>query len=180
MKNLSVVESLHQLIKPLISTDDIVVDATMGQGYDTVFLAQHARFVYAFDIQEVALINTQKRCDDLGINNVKLILDSHEHIFNYIDDFKLVIFNLGYLPLGDKSITTQKETTLLALKSCINHLKKGRYIVMTMYPGHPAGWVESEAICAFLETLDPKTYKILRLDVPFATNYPPFSYIIKT
>lgn len=180
MKNLSIVEALHHLIRPLISKDDVVVDATMGQGYDTVFLAQIARFVYAFDIQEIALQSTQKRCHDLGIDNVKLIFDSHEHVFHYIDDFKLIIFNLGYLPHGDHTITTQKETTLNILSTCINRLPKDRYIVMTIYPGHEAGRLELQGIQAFLETLDPKTYKILRLDIPFATNYPPVCYIIKT
>lgn len=179
MKNLSVVETTHQLIKPLISKKDVVVDATMGQGYDTVFLAQHAKHVYSFDIQAIALEKTKKRCADLGLKNITLIHDSHEHIFNYIDDFKLIMFNLGYLPSGNKAITTDEKTTLAILKACINTLKKDRYIVMTLYPGHEAGLIEANQVTAYLETLDPKYYKVLRLDMPFGNNLPPFSYIIK-
>ncbi len=60
MKNTHIIDIAHHLMRAYISKDDIVVDMTMGNGHDTLFLAQISQFVYAFDIQKQALETTQK------------------------------------------------------------------------------------------------------------------------
>ena len=88
-------EMAHQFLAEVITKEDVVVDATMGNGHDTAFLAQLAGRVYAFDIQEQALVNTQERLEKLGLQNVQLILDGHQHVDYYVTNLKAAIFNLG-------------------------------------------------------------------------------------
>ena len=61
-------EMAHQFLAEVITKEDVVVDATMGNGHDTAFLAQLAGQVYAFDIQEQALVNTQERLESWVFN----------------------------------------------------------------------------------------------------------------
>ena len=170
----------HEIIKPYITKDDIMIDATMGNGFDTLFLSKISKYVYAFDIQDQALLETKKRLDDAHISNVKLIKDSHEHMFNYVSEFKGIIFNLGYLPKGDKNITTKTETTLKTLDLIIDHLKVGSFILYVIYPGHEEGFNESKALYEKIKNLDPIIYKTVRIDLPFQDHNPPYIlWIIK-
>ena len=178
MRKTSIVDLSHHILKPLLSSEDVYVDATMGNGFDTVFLAKHAKKVYAFDIQDDAVLHTKTRCENERLSNVLLIKDSHESILTYVKDFKGVIFNLGYLPKGDKTITTQTETTLKTLTLLLNHIKKDDFIAVTCYPGHLEGAKEEKAVFNLLKTLDPLSYKVLRLDLPFTTNQSPVFYLI--
>ena len=88
-------EMAHQFLAEVITKEDVVVDATMGNGHDTAFLAKLAGQVYAFDIQEQALVNTQERLEKLGLQHVQLILDGHQHVDQYVETLKAAIFNLG-------------------------------------------------------------------------------------
>ena len=88
----SMIEFVHRRIEK--NNYNIAVDFTMGNGYDTLFLSGLANKVYSFDIQEQALVNTKERLKD--VNNVELILDSHEHVDKYVDRIDVGIFNLGY------------------------------------------------------------------------------------
>ncbi|MBU1094584.1 MAG: class I SAM-dependent methyltransferase [Firmicutes bacterium] len=178
MKNNLILETAHQLLSNYITSHDIMVDATMGNGYDTVFLAKQTEFVYAFDIQEKALFETQKQLDEQKIKNVKLILDSHENILNYVNDFKGVIFNLGYLPHGDKSITTKKDSTIRALKSILPVLKRGGFIMIVVYPGHEEGMNESNTLDTYCKTIDQNQYKIMSIRLPYQDNKPPYILFI--
>jgi len=174
MKNNLILETAHQLLSFHINQDDILVDATMGNGNDTVFLAQKSKFVYAFDIQIQALEETKKALHQSAISNVQLILDSHEHIINYVTDFKGVLFNLGYLPKGDKSITTTSDTTIKTIKSLIPYLKVQGFIMLVIYTGHNAGMDESIAIEDYMHSLNQTLYKILKIDLPYQDNKPPY------
>ncbi len=109
MKNIfvNVVEISKRICLTKLREGDIAVDCTMGNGNDTVFLGHlvgEKGKVYAFDIQEEAVINTKKKLEELNfLERAELILDGHENIDNYkIENVKLVIFNLGYLPKGDR------------------------------------------------------------------------------
>lgn len=139
----------HALIQSLIKKEDTVVDMTCGNGYDTEFMAQLASKVYTFDIQQKALEMTQKRLSHL--NNITYIHDSFEHIFKYVNHASLFVFNLGYLPKGDKSITTLSNTTLTTLSLLLSTMNHEQHIIMTMYPGHEEGKREYDAILNFLD-----------------------------
>jgi len=178
MKNNLIIETAHNLLNQYICSTDTIVDATMGNGHDTLFLSQRAKFVYAFDIQDQAIAETKKLLDNHSIHNVKLIKDSHEHILNYIHDFKGVIFNLGYLPNGDKQITTTKDTTLKAIENILPTLKKDGFILIVVYPGHKQGMEESIELSKYFQTLNQNIFKVLRTDLPFQDNQPPLIYFI--
>ncbi len=178
MKNNLILETAHLLLSKYITSEDIMVDATMGNGYDTVFLAEHSKFVYAFDIQDQALEETRKLIEKNDITNVTLIKDSHENILNYVSEFKGVVFNLGYLPNGDKNITTKKDITLKTIQTLLPVLKKDGFILIVVYTGHDQGIEESNGLNDYFKSIDQNTYKVLRTDLPFQDNKPPFIYFI--
>ena len=58
----------HSMLQECIKSGDCVVDATMGNGNDTIFLSklvQNEGKVFAFDIQEAALIRTNEKIQAL-------------------------------------------------------------------------------------------------------------------
>ena len=88
-------EMAHDFLAEVVTKEDIVVDATMGNGHDTLFLAKLAKKVYAFDIQEQALEKTQERLNQAGMTNAKLILQGHETLDQFVTEAKAGIFNLA-------------------------------------------------------------------------------------
>jgi hypothetical protein len=134
---------------------DVAVDFTMGNGHDTEFLSKAVGpdgFVYAFDIQEQALASTQENLVKAGCpDNYQLILDSHSNVKKYVDvPFRAGMFNLGWLPGGDKSITTLRETTLPAIEAAIDLLDRDAILNVAVYPGHAEGDAEGKMICEYL------------------------------
>ena len=137
---------------------DIAVDFTMGNGHDTEFLSKTVGengHVYAFDIQASAVESTRKNLEASGCaNNYTLIHDSHHNVKNYVKEpIKAGMFNLGYLPGGDKSITTMRATTLPAIEAAIDLLGKDAILLIAVYPGHPEGDAEGKEITEYLSTL---------------------------
>ncbi len=147
-------EIVNNYLRENVSKNDVVVDATIGNGNDTLLLANLASFVYGFDIQKDALNNTKKLLDSNNISNYKLIKDSHLNLYNYLSDFKGVVFNLGYLPKGDKTVTTKEEVTIETLRLIANKITANSFIIMTVYVGHKEGIKESVSIKEFLKRLD--------------------------
>lgn len=173
MRNL-ICDLSHEIIKPYVTKHDIMIDATMGNGFDTLFLASISKHVYAFDIQDQALNETKKLLDQSNVDNVTLILDSHENMFDYIKTFKGVFFNLGYLPKGDKSVTTKTDITLKTLNQILPRLEVNGFILYVIYPGHDEGFKESKALFDHIKTFDPQIYKTVRIDLPFQDHNPPY------
>lgn len=165
---------IHKYLSSLINKDDICVDMTAGNGFDTLFLADKAKHVYAFDISEQAIHNTKEKVKDF--NNVTLIHDDHSNIDNYInEDIKLFIFNLGYLPNGDKTIITQKDNTLIAFKKAYDLLINNGYIVITFYIGHKGGKDEYYLLDDYLKENKFQIIETYRQDKINS----PITYIIK-
>lgn len=178
------IKATRDIINRNISTGDICVDCTVGNGKDTLFLAGIVGTkgkVYGFDIQEIAIDITSKRLDSENLtNNTVLIQDSHEYISKYIkDDVDLFIYNLGYLPKGDKSIKTKGESTVKSLKAAINLLKDNGIILITCYTGHDGGMEEKDAIEDFLEKLEQNKFNVLKYDFINQKNFPPILYCIE-
>ncbi|WP_019317064.1 class I SAM-dependent methyltransferase, partial [Streptococcus mutans] len=93
------IELSHDFLSQVLDKNSIAIDATMGNGNDTVFLSHLVKKVYAFDVQEQALIKTREKLEQLNIKNVQLILDGHQTINKYVTEpIRAAIFNLGYLP----------------------------------------------------------------------------------
>jgi len=145
----------HQLLEAVVGKEDVVVDATCGNGHDTLFLATRARRVHAFDIQESAIDATKKRLDAHGVNNVILHHMSHETMHDVIKGpIKAVAFNLGYLPGSTKTRTTHGKTTWKAIQSILPNLSIGGIIVCVVYVGHPEGKREGLYLDEALSQLD--------------------------
>ena len=140
---------------------DICADFTMGNGHDTAFLSNIVGAngkVYAFDIQPQALASSKKLLEESGAaENYTLILDSHSNVLDYVHE-KICIgmFNLGFLPGGDKSITTKRETTMVAIRAAIELLDADGALLIAVYPGHAEGTIEGELIEQELMTLNRK------------------------
>ncbi|PFG79849.1 SAM-dependent methyltransferase [Lactococcus lactis] len=178
-------EMAHWMLKDIIKTNDVVVDATMGNGYDTQFLAELGANVYAFDVQEEALNTTEKRLDEAGIKNqifeknlsnlltepsVNLVLSGHEKLSEYVKEpIKAAIFNLGYLPKTDKSVVTKADTTLTALDALTNQLVVGGRIAIMIYYGHEGGMEEKDAVIKWTSSLPQKDWEV--------TSYAPLNQI---
>lgn len=178
-------EMAHWMLKDIIKTNDVVVDATMGNGYDTQFLAELGANVYAFDVQEEALNATEKRLDDAGIKNqifeknlsnlltepsVNLVLSGHEKLSEYVKEpIKAAIFNLGYLPKTDKSVVTKADTTLTALDALTNQLVVGGRIAIMIYYGHEGGMEEKDAVIKWTSSLPQNDWEV--------TSYAPLNQI---
>ena len=144
---MQLLDAAKSFLSGKIKETDTLVDFTMGNGHDTAYLCSLVPYgeVYAFDIQEQALENTAALLNDKGFGNAKLILDSHANIKKYVSHFKCGMFNLGYRPGGDKSVTTLTESTLKAVTDGIELMEKGGVLVISVYPGHAEGEKEGSA-----------------------------------
>lgn len=156
-----------------IRPGDACVDATMGNGHDTLFLAQAVGpqgTVYAFDIQSDALRKTAGRLAEAGTADwVRLIEDGHENAGSHIDpahagSLAAVTFNFGYLPGSDKSVVTRPETSLRALETLLAMLRPGGIASLTLYTGHPGGQDEADALLDFCRSLDFRTFPVSRYE----------------
>ena len=156
--NLSILNRSKQIISNLVKKNDIVVDATIGNGNDTLFLADLAREgkVIGFDIQKEAIERTKQLLDKNSIKNYQLFEKNHADILkvlkNYENKISLILFNLGYLPNGDKSITTNYKTTIKAINDSLKLLNNKGNILVVIYPGHNTGLLESKEIKKYLKT----------------------------
>ena len=172
-------EMAHDFLAQVITQEDIVVDATMGNGHDTLFLAKLAKQVYAFDIQEQALEKTSQRLQEAGLTNAELILQGHETVDQFVTEVKAAIFNLGYLPSADKSIITQPQTTLEALDKLCQMLVKGGRIAIMIYYGHEGGDIERDAVLDFVSQLPQQEYTATIYRTLNQINNPPFLVMIE-
>ena len=172
-------EMAHDFLAQVITQEDIVVDATMGNGHDTLFLAKLAKQVYAFDIQEQALEKTSQRLQEAGLTNTELILQGHETVDQFVREVKAAIFNLGYLPSADKSIITQPQTTIEALDKLCQILVKGGRIAIMIYYGHEGGDIERDAVMDFVSHLPQEEYTAAIYRTLNQINNPPFLVMIE-
>lgn len=172
-------EMAHDFLTKVITKDDIVVDATMGNGHDTLFLAKLAKQVYAFDIQEQALEKTNQRLQADGLTNVQLILQGHETVDQFVSELKAAIFNLGYLPSADKTIITLPHTTIEALEKLCHMLVKGGRIAIMIYYGHEGGDLEKDAVLNYVSQLPQQEYTATIYRTLNQVNNPPFLVMIE-
>ncbi len=173
-------EMAHDFLAAVLDDKGLAIDATMGNGNDTVFLAKLAREVYAFDVQEQALKKTREHLDKLSLKNVQLILDGHEHLKHYVSEgVRAAIFNLGYLPNADKSLITRPKTTLKAIQQVLDLLEEGGRLSIMVYYGHPGGDTEKNAVLTYVQSLPQKTFAVMLYQPLNQINTPPFLLLIE-
>lgn len=168
----------RELVSGVLAPGGYAVDATCGNGYDTVFLAglvgQSGR-VLAMDVQEQALEKTRQRLKEATLDSrVRLVLASHGALPIYLEGHPdAAMFNLGYLPGGDKSLVTRPATTLAALEAVPPALKRGGLATIVVYTGHPGGMAEYEALQSYTAALPQATYTVLEYRLLNQVNNPP-------
>ncbi len=157
----SITTECHARLAQHLRAGDTAVDATAGNGHDTVALARFVGAkgrVYAIDLQETAIAATALRLREADLlERVTLLRGNHAGLAKLIPasaaPLAAVVFNLGYLPGGDKARTTTSSTTLAALTAALERLSPRGAISIVCYPGHPEGAREAEAVHAACEAL---------------------------
>jgi SAM-dependent methyltransferase len=148
----------------------LAVDATVGNGYDALFLAHRVGArgrVLGFDVQKSALAGARELLKFVGsIDRVSLIHDSHARLADYLPEHAAIhgaMFNLGYLPRGNRQIITRPETTVAALRAVLEHLAEHGRVTLLAYRGHEGGAEEYQAVREFLEQLPAQQWHIEEL-----------------
>ena len=169
------------LLEQAVTAGDTVIDATAGNGHDTYFLAElvgDAGKVYAFDIQEEAILSTRERVE--RFSQVELVHDSHSKISSYVNEpITAAIFNLGYLPKGDHSIITKAQSTLAAIEQCLALLKQKGLVLIVIYSGHEGGSEERDAVMEYVSQLPQASYDVLQYGFINQRHSPPFLVAIE-
>jgi len=161
-------QQAHDNCRTVLARGEIAVDATAGNGHDTLFLAQQvgpAGTVFAFDLQSEAINETARRLQQHEFDNVALVQGDHAKLRELLPrEFHgrvgAVMFNLGYLPGGDKKITTMPSSTLAALEQSLDLLRPGGIVTVLAYTGHAGGQDEADAIRGLLGGLCDTSFDV--------------------
>ncbi len=154
----------HQLWKKLVGPGDRIIDATVGNGHDTLYLARLLNGngeLIGYDIQSEALAQADRRFQQLSSEQRKIIfLKQQSHALFDEQNVKLIVYNLGYLPGGDKTVTTISATTVQSVQHALEIITEDGAISITCYPGHEEGEKEQKALLKFLQTLPSSQWSI--------------------
>lgn len=184
MRNIQVTEYCRHIMELQVQEGDVCIDATVGNGHDTVHLAKLVGpdgIVHGFDIQQAAIDATMQRVADVGAGaQVHLHLESHENMDNYVDagQASCIVFNFGYLPGGDHALATRAESSLVAVSKALKLLKKGGVLLLCIYSGGDSGFEERDALLEFARQLNPKEYLVMKTEYYNRANNPPIPVVI--
>ena len=174
----------RDVLERAVAAGDTVADATMGNGHDTLFLAEKVGaegHVYAFDIQENAVAVTRRLLEEHGmLNRVSLFCRSHAEMADAVPgNLAAAVFNLGWLPGGDHTVTTCCASTEKAVFSVLPLLRPGGVVTLCVYPGHSEGARELEMLLTLLSGLSNRQYNVLRQTFPNAGDGAPECFVIQ-
>lgn len=174
----------HMFIRRFVGSGDRVIDATCGNGHDTLLLAElvgPTGRVWAFDIQEKAISATTNRLRLAGYTEfTELVCAGHETIARHCSGpISAAIFNLGYLPGGDRSRITRAETTLAGLEQTLDILAPAGIAAISVYPGHDGGQLEQTAVEAWSSRLAPSLYHVWRMGQMNVAGAAPYFILIQ-
>lgn len=162
MKIEQILPFYRRLVERTTSAGDVSIDCTVGNGNDTLFLSNlvgEAGYVFGFDIQEDAILATKSKLSESGTTvHVELFCCGHEQVESRVPEKHFgkvasAVFNLGYLPGGDKSITTNSDTTIRAIESLLKIMKREGIIVLVVYSGHPEGAIERDDLLSYCRAI---------------------------
>lgn len=153
----SILNRVHERFCYYIKPNSLVIDATVGNGNDTLYISKIVEkgHVFGFDIQEQAIKNTRTLLEENNRNNITLYQENHVNmkkvLKDYVGKISLITFNLGYLPNGDKKISTKDIDTIEAVKVGLEMIHNKGIILITVYPSHEEGLKESIKLQEFLK-----------------------------
>lgn len=174
-----------ELIESALFEGAHAVDATLGNGYDALWLCGlvgETGHVYGFDVQAEAVERSRARLAEAGVENrADLILDGHQNMRSYVDaqSADVVMFNLGWLPGAAHGVTTQTATTLQAVNAALEVLKEEGLLTICIYPGHEEGAREREALLDWAKNLDEREYDTMLRCYLNQSSDPPLLIAVK-
>lgn len=178
----------RHLLEQAVGPGGIAVDGTLGNGHDTKFLAElvgDTGMVFGFDIQQEALEATTARLQDSNLQKrVTLFHQGHEKLIQCIPphfhgQISGAIFNLGYLPGGDKTIVTTATTTIAAVEQLLSIMAPEAIIILVIYHGHEEGALERDELLQYVKQLDQRKAHVLQYQFINQVNQPPFIIAIE-
>jgi len=186
----SILDAAHSFVAQSITPSDFVIDATVGNGHDTLFLLREVGAegrVVGFDIQPEALDATRDRVRRHApetMERLRLVHDGHESMIEHLSDTVVghvgaVMFNLGYLPGGDHSIITEPDSTCQALDVSAEVLRPGGVITIVAYSGHAGGEEEVRAVEAWGADRPQDTFRTLSYRFVNQSNDPPRLFVVE-
>lgn len=140
----------HAYWKEILKAGDLAIDATCGNGHDSEYLSALGARVVGYDIQQEAIEATRAKVPS-GTFHLQ------SHVYFVEKEAKLIVYNLGYLPGGDKSLTTRTETTIQSVKCA---LEIASAVSITCYPGHSEGAKEEVRLVELVKELDPRLWTV--------------------
>ncbi|MBP2649343.1 MAG: rRNA methylase [Firmicutes bacterium] len=186
MKNkfFRIVDTAHYFLAEKLSQSHNLLDATAGNGHDTLFLAQNSpvdAVVWFFDIQQQSIdktINVLAEAD-LAFKG-RPVNACHTKVAEYIDEpLDIAMFNLGYLPGGSHILTTKATTSLTAIQAVLEMLAPGGLLSIVAYPGHSEGYIEQQQVCEYLRGLPSTKFTSASWKLINQENKPPVLYIVE-
>jgi len=176
---LSPTAAAHRLLMELVTAGDIVMDATAGNGHDTLFLAERVGEtgkVIAFDVQEKAIASTRARVEAAGYGGVvEVFQKSHALMEEHAEPGSVaaVMFNLGYLPGTGHAFATGPDT-IAALEISARLIRQGGALSVVCYPGHRRGNDEASLVEAWMTQLADDQWKVVKHSLIGALSPVPF------
>ena len=155
----------HFFLRQRVRPGDLVLDATCGNGLDTLLLAQltgEKGRVWGFDLQPAAIAATRALLQREGrLSRVELIEADHQRLVEFVPaGLQAAVFNLGYLPGGDGSLITSPQSTVPALQQAAFLLARRGILVVSLYTGHEGGAEEALAVADWGASLPPKDFNV--------------------
>lgn len=166
----------HYIINTYVKEKKVAIDGTLGNGFDTDFLANNFETVYAFDIQKIACDKYNEKKQE----NVIVINDSHHKFLEYINTkVNCIVYNLGFLPGGDKSITTNYDSSIESIKIGLDILESSGLMLIASYRGHEEGMNEYVYISEYLSKLSKNRYAVMKHEIINRSNKSPVLFVIE-
>ena len=180
-------EIAHDHVRAVLRPGDMAIDATVGNGHDTIFLAECVGpegNVFGFDVQPDVLERTAQRLVARNLHNVTLFHRSHAEMRMALPHMesgrvRAVMFNLGYLPGVDKSITTDAESTITAIRHSVELLGAGGILTVLAYVGHSGGLAEADAVKRLLRQLPNEEFNVNEEAAPPDRTAPPRLFVVR-
>ncbi|MDX8382666.1 MAG: class I SAM-dependent methyltransferase [Ghiorsea sp.] len=176
----------HLWLEHTLQHGDIAVDATLGNGFDALFLAQQLGsqgHLYGFDVQPQAITSTEQKLAETRCQHT-FYLQGHQTMSTALPPsikghIKVIMFNLGWLPNSDKTIITQADTTISALEQSLAWLAVGGKLSIMLYPGHQGGDSEAAEVCNWLEHTCQTSANALTFDKVIVPHRPTAPILLK-
>lgn len=184
MTSFSALDIINRILDEHVQEGDHCIDATAGRGFDTLHLCRlvgDSGHVTAFDIQQEAVDSTKALLAEHGVaHRAQVMLKSHSEMEQHFapESISLITFNFGWLPKGDHSINTRKETSIAAIEQGLRLLKNGGVMTLIIYYGRDTGFEERDAILEYLPTLDNRKFTVVEMPFVNRTNCPPIPIVI--